>query len=149
MIFLGADHRGYALKEALKAYLDSKKISYEDIGTFREDPVDYPTVVRLVVSKILQTPESRGVLVCGSGIGVSIAANRHRSIRAALCVTPKMAEMARRHNNANVVCMGTSLVDTETAQKIVDVFLKTGFEGGRHERRVALLDDSDVCCCSL
>lgn len=146
MVFLGADHRGYALKEALKAYLDSKQISYEDIGTFREDPVDYPTVVRSVVSKILQTPESRGVLICGSGIGVSIAANRHRGIRAALCVTPKMAEMARRHNNANVVCMGTSLVDTKTAQKIMDVFLETGFEGGRHERRVALLDDSDACC---
>lgn len=146
MIFLGADHRGYALKEALKVHLASKKMAFEDIGTFSEDSVDYPKVVQSVVSRILQVPESRGVLICGSGIGVSMSANRHRGIRAALCTNVKMAEMARRHNNANVLCMGTSFVDVNTAVDMMEIFFATSFEGGRHEKRVAMMDDSPFCC---
>ena len=146
MIFLGADHRGYVLKEALKAHLDLQGVVCEDIGTFNEDPVDYPKVVRSVISRMLETPESRGILVCGSGIGVSMAANRHHGIRAALCTSVKMAEMARRHNNANVLCMGTSFVNSQIAENMMDIFLATSFEGGRHEKRVAMMDESDFCC---
>lgn len=146
MIFLGADHRGFPLKEELIKRLAERGISHEDLGTFNEDPIDYPKVVHSVVSQILKTPESRGILVCGSGIGVSMAANRHKGIRAALCTSAKMAEMSRRHNNANILCMGTSFVDAKTALDMMDVFLGTAFEGGRHEKRVAMMDDSNFSC---
>ncbi|MBU6303110.1 MAG: ribose 5-phosphate isomerase B [Verrucomicrobia bacterium] len=133
---LGADHGGVALKNQLVAWLKASGTTVHDVGTFGPESVDYPDVAREVASAVAGHPEGRGILICTTGIGVSIAANKVPGIRAALVHTVGEAGMCRRHNDANVLCLGGSETGFETAKEIVETFLRTEFEGGRHERRV-------------
>jgi ribose 5-phosphate isomerase B len=139
-VYLGADHRGVQYKAKLKAHLDAQNIDNVDLGTFSEQSVDYPVIAREIVEKVLEHEKIFGILICNSGIGVSIAANRYKGIRAALCFNEKMAEYSRLHNNANILCLGAEVTDVEVAKKMVDIFLHTEFEGGRHARRIDLVD---------
>lgn len=139
-LYLGSDHRGYPLKEGIKKYLTEKKIPYTDLGCFSEKSVDYPDFAQKVCRKVVEDPEkNRGILVCKTGIGMSIAANRNPKVRAALCFNKLMVRLARQHNNANILCLGEKIVSRKLAEEIVKIFLKTKFEGGRHERRVKKL----------
>lgn len=140
-LYFGSDHAGFLLKEALKKYAEEHQIPHTDVGCFSQDSCDYPIIARELGEKIAEYPDSMGVLICGSGIGMSIAANRIKGVRAAECSSVEYATLARQHNNANVLCMGARMVDEKTALAMMTVFLKTPFEGGRHERRVAQLDD--------
>lgn len=135
-IFLGADHGGVELKDALVAVLKEKGVSYRDVGTHGKDSVDYPDFVPAVVEGVLADPANRGVLVCTTGIGMSIAANRHSGIQAALVHDAATARIARRHNQANVLCLAGATTSPEQARDILAAFLETEFDGGRHERRV-------------
>ncbi|MCF8496305.1 MAG: ribose 5-phosphate isomerase B [Alphaproteobacteria bacterium] len=138
IIALASDHAGYALKERLKARL-SGQIEFLDLGTDSEQSVDYPDFGRAAAQALQDGRAERAILICGSGIGISIAANRFAFVRAALCVNPEMARLARLHNDANVLALGARLVDEDTAVACVEVFLNTAFEGGRHEGRVKKL----------
>ena len=140
-IALGADHGAYELKEAVKKHLEEKGIEYKDFGCFSKESVDYPIYASMVANAVADKECDFGILCCTTGLGVSMAANKVKGIRAAVCTNEMLAEMTRRHNNANVICMGQKVVSEELALKMVDIFLSTGFDGGRHERRVALLTD--------
>ena len=140
-IALGADHGAFELKEAIKKHLDEKKIEYTDFGCFSKESVDYPRYAFLAANAVAKGECDFGVICCTTGLGVSMAANKVKGVRAAVCTNEMLAEMTRRHNNANVICMGQNVVSEELAFKMVDIFLSTGFEGGRHERRVNLLKD--------
>jgi ribose 5-phosphate isomerase B len=139
MIYIGSDHGGYTLKEEIKKHLETQNISFEDCGTHSTDSVDYPDNAKTLCEKI--SDNDTGILICGTGIGISIAANKCNGIRAALCTNTTMARFTRLHNNANVLCMGERIIGTETAKSIVNIFLGTTFEGGRHERRVNKIMD--------
>jgi ribose 5-phosphate isomerase B len=141
MIAVGSDHAGYALKEKIKKYLEESNISYKDFGTFSEESCDYPVFAEKVADSVANGESSKGILACGTGIGVSIAANKVKGIRAALCYEPSLAEMSRKHNDANVICLGGRITSLESAKTMVDVFLSTDFEGGRHEKRVKEIKD--------
>ena len=141
MIAIGADHAGYEAKEALKKYLESKGIEYKDFGTFSKDSCHYPIFSEKVARSVASNESEKGVLVCGSGIGVSIAANKVKGIRAALCYEPELAEMARKHNDANVLCLAARFSDMKKMEKMIDIFLKIPFEGGRHRERVKIISD--------
>ena len=134
-IFLASDHAGFVLKQKISKFLISKGINILDLGTKNSSSVDYPDFAHLLAKKI-KTKNNIGILVCGSGIGMSIAANRHKNIRAALCNNIKSAKLSRMHNNANVIAIGSRLIKKNLAIKCVNAFLKTPFEGGRHLRRV-------------
>jgi len=136
---IASDHAGYALKEAVKARF-SDRVEFLDLGPDSEDRVDYPDYGRKLGQAIQNGEGGNGIVICGSGIGISIAANRFPKVRAALCMTPEMAELSRQHNDANVLAMGQRLIDEKTAFEIVEAFLNTDFEGGRHEGRVAKLN---------
>ncbi|MBM3485499.1 MAG: ribose 5-phosphate isomerase B [Alphaproteobacteria bacterium] len=138
-IAIAADHAGYALKRALVAVLADMGCLVVDLGTEGEASVDYPDFADRLVAALSRSEAGAGVLVCGSGIGMSIAANRHPGIRAALCGTVEMARLARQHNDANVLVLGARLIDAETASACLGAFLATPFDGGRHARRVAKL----------
>jgi len=134
-IYLGADHKGFEMKNYLKGKLKSS-FKIRDCGAFFFDPEDdYPDFAKNVAEKVAKDKNSFGLLICGSGIGMSIAANRHPKIRAALCLNPVMAEMARKHNNANILCLPSHL-DKKLTLNIIKAFLSFGFEGRRHRRRV-------------
>ncbi len=133
---IGADHGGYLLKEEVKKWLDQHGVAYEDFGTFSEASVDYPEIAAKVGHAIVDGKCDRGILVCGTGIGISIAANKIKGIRAAVCADEFCAEYCRRHNNANILCMGGRVLSTELALRMVNLYLNTEFEGGRHQRRV-------------
>jgi len=135
-VVVGADHAGFALKEVLKADLAALGYAVEDLGTFDQASVDYPDVAGRVAEKVAREGV-RGVLVCGTGIGVAIAANRNRAVRAAVCHDGVSARLARQHNDANVLALGARLIGEEVARDCLRVFLSTPFEGGRHARRVA------------
>lgn len=135
-IAIGSDHAGFALKEKLKDYLADNGNSVEDMGTFSLDSTDYPDYAYLVADAVQTGVVESGVLICGTGIGMSIAANRFSGVRAAQCTDPEHASLARAHNNANVLTLGARLIDVETARRIIDTFFATEFEGGRHARRV-------------
>lgn len=137
-IYIGSDHAGYQLKETLQVYLSEKGNDVVDLGCFTEDSVDYPDIAHEVSDKVVENPGSFGVLICGTGIGMSMAANVVPGARAALCTSPEMAEMARKHNNANVLCLGARLFEDDSAKEISDKFLGTLFEDNeeRHSRRV-------------
>lgn len=138
---IASDHAAYELKSSIVDYLKKQGYTVVDFGvTSAETSVDYPDYAELVCSSVLREETELGILLCGTGIGMSLAANKYKGIRAALCFFPKMAELARQHNHANVLVMGGRLVGTELAQWIVDSFLHTPQEGGRHERRVNKLD---------
>ena len=139
-IALASDHAGYEFKDALAAYLKEKGYDVIDLGTNSGESVDYPVYAKKLCTSILSGECERGILVCGTGIGMSIAANRHKGIRAALCTIPEYAKLAREHNNANVLCLGARFIALEEAKKITDVFLETEFLGGRHQNRVNQLD---------
>ncbi|EQB63876.1 MAG: Ribose 5-phosphate isomerase B [candidate division Zixibacteria bacterium RBG-1] len=135
-VAIGADHAGYELKEKVKKYLEMKGIETEDVGTFSKDSVDYPDYAFEVASQVSDKKIDFGVLVCKSGIGMSIAANKFKNVRAALCFSPEMAKLARSHNDANVLSLSQEFTKVDDAYKIIDTWLATNFEGGRHERRV-------------
>ncbi len=133
---MGCDHGGFELKQAVLEFLKSKGIEVEDFGCFCTESVDYPLYAAKVAHAVADGKADLGILICSTGLGVSMAANKVKGIRAAVCTNEFCAEMTRRHNNANILCMGGKVVDQETALKLVDVFLNTGFDGGRHIRRV-------------
>jgi len=135
-IAVGADHAGFALKERVREYLESKGFEVEDLGPATLQPVDYPDYAEKVAASVAAKKADFGVLMCGTGLGVAIAANKVPGIRAATCNDTLSAYFARAHNDANVLTMGGRLTDEATARKIVDVWLSTEFEGGRHARRV-------------
>lgn len=133
---LGSDHGGFRLKEAIKAHLTEQNIEFHDFGTYTADSVDYPDVAKDVAQAITSGQYEQGILICGTGIGISIAANKVKGIRAALCSDDFSAQMARQHNNANILALGERVLGIGLALHIVDTFLNTPFEGGRHARRV-------------
>lgn len=135
-IAIGADHAGYALKETLKAYLDKCEVPYVDLGCFSEDSVDYPDFAAKVAQSVQSGDCVQGVLCCGSGVGVAITANRFPGVRAVVCHDPFITTMSRRHNDANVICFGARIVAAPYAIELLDVFLNTPFEAGRHQKRV-------------
>jgi ribose 5-phosphate isomerase B len=137
---LGADHAGFALKEQLKPLLAQLGRAFEDLGTHDERSCDYPDFAHAVAGGVAQGRYALGLLVCGTGIGMSIAANRHPGVRAALCSEPFSARMARAHNDANLLCLGARVVGLGLAQEIVRAFLAADFEAGRHAARVAKLE---------
>lgn len=136
IIAVASDHAGYALKSKIKTHLETKGISVEDFGTFEEESADYPEYGILAARFVAQNKADFGILVCGSGIGMSIIANKVKGIRAALCTSEEMAVLSRQHNNANVLAIGGRLTEHNYALRIVDAWLKTPFEGGRHFRRI-------------
>lgn len=133
---IGCDHGGFELKEAVRAYLEEKGIAYEDFGAYSTDSVDYAPIAAKAAHAVADGTADRGILICSTGLGICMAANKVRGIRAATCTNVFCAEMTRRHNNANILCMGGKIVDTETALQMVEKFLTTEFEGGRHQRRI-------------
>jgi ribose 5-phosphate isomerase B len=135
-VSIGSDHAGFELKEKLEAHLRAMGHEVSDVGTHNDDSVDYPDLAAAVGSAVANGEAERGVLVCGSGIGVAIAANKVDGVRAANVYDPEMAKMSRLHNDANVVTMGGRYLPEEVAREIVDTFLDTAFEGGRHQRRI-------------
>jgi len=135
-IAVASDHAGYDLKEELKQYLVSKGFDVLDLGTHSKESVDYPDFAAAMGKAIEKNETTRGILICGTGIGISIAANRNPAIRAALCQSGLAAKLARQHNDANVLALGARLIGIETALDCVEAFLATDFEGGRHQRRV-------------
>ena len=136
MIAIGCDHGGLNIKKAIIDYLSESKIQYEDFGTNGDMSVDYPEFAEKVAEAVSEGDCSVGILCCGTGIGMSIAANKIKGIRAALCNDEFCAEMAKRHNNANIICIGGRIVSPEKAVSIFKKFIDTNFEGGRHEKRV-------------
>lgn len=136
MIALGADHGGFRLKEAIKAYLKAENIAFEDFGTFNEDSVDYAPIAAKAAHFVADGKAEKGILCCGTGIGMSIAANKVRGIRAAVCDNAYCAEITRHHNNANILCLGGRVIDEKQAVEFTRLFLNTGFDGGRHQRRI-------------
>ena len=139
MIVIASDHGGYALKQELMAHLREKGVEFEDIGTYDEQSCDYPDYAAKAARGVADGTWERGILVCGTGIGVSLAANKIRGIRCALLSDCFSAEMCRAHNNANMMAIGGRVVGPELAKRIVDIFLATEFLGGRHARRVEKL----------
>ena len=135
-IIMGCDHGGFELKETLKKVLIEKGYEVEDYGIHKQERVDYPDYAQKVGEAIASGKGDQGILICGTGIGMSIAANKVKGVRAALCNDCYSAAKARQHNNANVLCMGGKVVDRETGLKLVKIFLETEFEGGRHQRRI-------------
>jgi ribose 5-phosphate isomerase B len=134
------DHAGLLLKDIALATIRALGHELIDLGTNSTDPVDYPDFAHALAAKIAAGEAARGVLICGSGIGVSIAANRHKGVRAALCSEPLSATLARQHNDANVLCMGARLIGPAVAEAMIRAFDATAYEGGRHQRRVEKLD---------
>ncbi len=139
-VALGADHAGYQLKEYFKDILQGFNLRIFDMGTDSPDATDYPQYAHAVAREVAAGRAGRGVLVCGTGIGMAMAANRHRGVRAAVCYSEEQATYSRSHNNANVLCLGARLIDSGAAAKILKIFLDTPFDGGRHDRRVAQLE---------
>ena len=138
-IALGADHAGYVLKESIKKDFARKKIEYKDFGTFKIDSCDYPEYSYKVSTAVASGEADLGILVCGTGIGMCITANKIKGIRAAQAYDPQMAEVSRLHNNANILCLGGRILSEEEGIKVVDAFLNTSFEGGRHQSRLNLI----------
>lgn len=135
-IAIGADHAGFALKEQLKQWLEKQGHPIHDYGTFSGDSVDYPDFAHPVALAVERKEFDLGLLVCGSGNGVAMAANKHAGIRAAICWTEELAALAREHNDANILCLPARFISTPEAEQILSKFLKANFEGGRHARRV-------------
>ena len=140
-ISIGCDHGGYALKEHIKTYLEKQGHTLLDCGTYSTESCDYPDFGKAAAQAVADGRCERGIVICTTGIGISIAANKVRGVRCALCSEILSAEMTRRHNNANMLAMGAGMIGQNAAERIVDVFLSTEFEGGRHERRVNKLED--------
>ena len=140
-VAIGCDHAGYPLKVAVEDKLLKEGYEIIDLGTDSTEPVDYPGYGKAVGAAVARGLAERGIVICGSGIGISIAANKVKGVRCALCTSVEMAEMSRRHNDANVLAMGARMIEQDLAFKIVDRWFETGFEGGKHLRRINMLDD--------
>lgn len=137
-VLIASDHAGFNLKSTLR---DSFDFDWIDLGPESTDSVDYPDYGHKLAEALLDGQADKGILICGSGIGISMAANRHKGVRAALCTNGLMARLSRQHNNANVLVLGERLTGVDVAKDCVNEFMKTEFEGGRHERRVAKIDE--------
>ena len=135
-IILASDHAGFKLKEQIKSYLTKKRKKILDLGTKNTNPVDYPDLAHRLSNRMKKKNNQIGILVCGSGIGMDMAANRHKNIRAALCYNKNTAKLSRQHNNANVIALGSRLTKKKVALECVNIFINTNFKGGRHLRRV-------------
>ncbi|HRB31049.1 MAG TPA: ribose 5-phosphate isomerase B [Ferruginibacter sp.] len=135
-IAIGCDHAGFDVKEDLLSFLDGKEMKYKDFGTFSTESVDYPDFAHPVAYSVANGETAFGILLCGSANGVAITANKHPGIRAAICWGEELAELARKHNNANIICIPARFITDGLAEKMLDIFMNTAFEGGRHERRV-------------
>jgi ribose 5-phosphate isomerase B len=143
-IIIGSDHAGFSLKEACKAHLEREGIKQlRDVGVFSRESYDYPKIAQQVAQALSRGEYSRGILICGTGIGMSMAANRYRGVRAALCHNTYSARLSRLHNDANILAMGERVLGEGFALEILDVFLKTEFEGGRHKARIDQFDEQD------
>jgi len=138
-ILIASDHAGFALKEKLGKYLAKKGYRVKDLGTHSEESCDYPVYAAALASKISEKKFKQGVLICKTGIGNSIVANRFKGVRASLCYNVEAAQLTRQHNDSNVLVLGSGFTSEKEAKKILDVWLKTEFEGGRHKRRVELI----------
>jgi ribose 5-phosphate isomerase B len=145
-VAIGADHAGYELKETIKHTLDELRIAYKDFGTESEESVDYPDYASKVGKAVAAGEFDRGILVCGTGIGMAIAANKIPGVRAAPVVDLESARLARSHNNANILALGARVTEAERALDLVRVFFKTEFEGGRHERRLQKIAAIEQAC---
>ena len=139
MLAIGCDHGGYQLKQYIMNGLGEKGVEYKDFGTYNEDSCDYPAYAEAVSRSVVSGECEKGILICGTGIGISIAANKIHGIRAALCSDCYSAEYTRRHNDANILALGARTVGSGLAMKIVDTFLSASFEGGRHAQRVDMI----------
>ena len=135
-IFISSDHAGFKLKEFIKIYLSKKKLSFQDLGPNNGNKVDYPDYAHKVAKKVNINKNNVGILVCGSGTGMNIAANKHKKVRAAQCFSIKSTKLSRLHNNANIITLGARLISKKNALKFVSIFLNTNFDGGRHLKRV-------------
>ena len=136
-VAIGSDHAGYDYKEDLISFLEAKDIAYNDMGTHTKDSVDYPDFAHPVAEAVEKGNAAFGILICGSANGVAITANKHKGIRAAICWGEELAELARKHNDANIICIPARFVRDGDAEKMLDIFMNTAFEGGRHQNRVA------------
>ncbi len=139
-VYIGSDHAGVALKAKVAEKVQAMGHDVEDLGPYSEESVDYPIYGRKVGEKVVADKDAKGIVICGSGIGISIAANKVRGVRAALCGDPLSAKLCRQHNNANVLAMGARIIGESLAMEIVENFLTTAFEGGRHQRRVDMIE---------
>ena len=135
-IFISSDHAGYKLKEEIKKHLKRKKLYFEDMGPNTNQKVDYPDYAHKVARKVKINKKNFGILVCGSGTGMNIAANKHKNIRAAQCFNLKSTKLSRLHNDANIITLGSRLISKKNALRFISIFLNTKFEGGRHIKRV-------------
>ena len=135
-IFIASDHAGYYLKESIKDHFDKKKILYYDFGPFNSERCDYPDFAHKVSKKVSSNEKYIGILVCGSGIGMNMTANKHKKIRAAQCFNVKSAKLSRLHNDANIITLGSRLLKKKNALDCIKVFINTKFEGGRHKKRI-------------
>ena len=135
-IFISSDHAGFKLKETIKNYLTNKKIKFMDLGPMNDSKVDYPDYAHKVARKVKVNKNSVGILVCGSGTGMNIAANKHKNVRAAQCFNLKSTKLSRLHNDANIITLGSRLITKKNALRFIRVFLNTKFDGGRHLRRI-------------
>ncbi|MBQ0004943.1 MAG: ribose 5-phosphate isomerase B [Clostridiales bacterium] len=140
-IVMGCDHAGFPLKEEVKQKLLGEGHEIVDVGTYSAESVDYPIYGRAVGEAVANGEAERGIVICGSGIGISIACNKVKGIRCALCTSVEMAEMCRRHNDANVIAMGARMIEKDLAFAMVDTWLETEFEGGKHLRRINMIED--------
>jgi ribose 5-phosphate isomerase B len=136
IIPIGADHAGFELKEQLRQYLNDLGYEVKDFGCFSEESIDYPDYAHPVANMIEEHPGMLGILICGSGNGINMTANKHAGIRSALCWKKEIAELARLHNNANILALPARFISADEAKEMVEVFLTTEFEGGRHQKRV-------------
>lgn len=136
IIPIGADHAGFELKEIVKIYLTEKGFELKDFGCYSNDSVDYPDFAHPVSSMVEENKDIKGILICGSGNGINMTANKHQGVRSALCWKAEIAELARLHNNANILVLPARFISSEEALQIVDIFFNTVFEGGRHQNRV-------------
>ena len=134
-IAIGCDHAGFEYKEDIISFLEGKGLAYKDFGTYSTEAVDYPDFAHPVAASVENKETAFGILICGSGNGVAITANKHQHVRAAICWGEELAELARKHNDANIICIPSRFVREGVVEKMVDIFLHTEFEGGRHERR--------------
>jgi ribose 5-phosphate isomerase B len=142
IIPIGADHAGFHLKQHLIQYLKEKGFEVKDVGCFSEESIDYPDYGHPVAEMVEQNQGMLGILICGSGNGINMTANKHQGIRSALCWKKEIAELARQHNDANVIALPARFISEKEAEEMVDAFLNTDFEGGRHQRRI----DKIACC---
>ncbi len=148
MLAIGSDHAAYEFKEAIKAYLDEKGIEYKDFGCFSDERTDYPMYGEKVAKAVASGECDKGLLFCGTGVGMSLAANKVKGIRAVVCSDCYTAARSRRHNDANILALGARVVGLDLAKMIIDTWLNAEFEGGRHAERVAMISDIEARNCT-